>query len=90
MRQNDYKLTEQHPSYLYYDARADRLYLVDLAGLGYTNSATSYPIDEESPYVTAFNIWRKEYPKPKRTPKSGDIPFSHQPIKKENQPPRKT
>ncbi|RAH55258.1 hypothetical protein BO85DRAFT_499031 [Aspergillus piperis CBS 112811] len=90
MRQNDYKLTEQHPSYLHYDARADRLYLVDLAGLGYTNSATSYPIDEESPYVTAFNIWRKEYSKPKRTPKSGDIPLSHQPIKKENQPPRKT
>ncbi|OJJ77948.1 hypothetical protein ASPBRDRAFT_113408 [Aspergillus brasiliensis CBS 101740] len=96
MRKNDYKLTEQHPSYLHYDARADRLYLMDLAGLGYTNSATSYPIDEESPYVTAFNLWWKEYLRSKRDPESSEIPVSpqpikmpHQPNKKENKPPRK-
>ncbi|GKZ28186.1 hypothetical protein AbraCBS73388_001080, partial [Aspergillus brasiliensis] len=52
---------------------------------GYINSATSYPIDEESPYVTAFNLWWKEYLKSKQDEES----LAHQPVKKENQPPSK-
>ncbi|GKZ93169.1 hypothetical protein CBS115989_3918 [Aspergillus niger] len=90
MRKNDYCMSEQHPSYLHYDAQADNLYLVDLSGFGYIDSAKSYPIDEESPFVTAFNLWWKEYLKSTRGQESTGIPLSHQPIKKENQPPGKT
>lgn len=90
MRKNDYCMSEQHPSYLHYDAQADNLYLVDLSGFGYIDSAKSYPIDEESPFVTAFNLWWKEYLKSREGQESGGIPLSHQPIKKENQPPGKT
>lgn len=80
MRQNNYKLVQQHPSYLNYDVRTDKLYLVDLAGLGFTdpNSRSSFPIDEESPYVEAFNIWRAPYRKPEEptSMKAGKTPAS--------------
>ncbi|RAK97939.1 uncharacterized protein BO80DRAFT_179776 [Aspergillus ibericus CBS 121593] len=86
MRKSDYKLVQQHPSYLNYDARTNRLYLIDLEGLAYTDStsSTSFPVDEESPFVEAFNIWRAPYRKPER------VAPSDQPIKKENRPPWKT
>lgn len=86
MRKNDYCMDEQHPSYLHYDSQAGSLYLVNLMDFGYINSATSYPIDEESPYVTAFNLWWKEYLKSKQDEES----LAHQPVKKENQPPSKS
>ncbi|PYI05176.1 hypothetical protein BO78DRAFT_346135 [Aspergillus sclerotiicarbonarius CBS 121057] len=73
MRNKSYKLIEQHPSYLNYDARTNKLYLIDLEGLGFIDptSRTSFPVDEESPYVEAFNIWRAPYRKVEKEPESG-------------------
>ncbi|PYI32286.1 hypothetical protein BP00DRAFT_435446 [Aspergillus indologenus CBS 114.80] len=63
LRQNGHKLVDQHPSYLNYDVETDKLYLVDLTHLRGTDptAETSFPIDEESPYVEAFNLWRTPY-----------------------------
>ncbi|PWY86626.1 hypothetical protein BO94DRAFT_575665 [Aspergillus sclerotioniger CBS 115572] len=44
-----------HASYLNYDSTTDKLYLIDLEGLAYINSATSVVVDEESPQGS-FNI----------------------------------
>lgn len=85
MCQNSYKLIQQHPSYLNYDVSTNKLYLVDLAGLGPTdpNSRTSFPIDEESPYVEAFNLWREPYGKPEKDPgETRNAPPSDDPVKK--------
>ncbi|KAH8430855.1 uncharacterized protein LDX57_008519 [Aspergillus melleus] len=100
MRQNGYKLIQQHPGYLNYDVRTNKLYLVDLAGLGFTdpNGRTSLPIDEDSPYVAAFNIRRPPYQGPEKAPEqAGKSPSSGKPAgtnppsdpsaKKENKPP---
>ncbi|OJI88500.1 hypothetical protein ASPTUDRAFT_61120 [Aspergillus tubingensis CBS 134.48] len=88
MRTKGYVLVQQHAGYLNYEARTDKLYLVDLDGLGFSdpNSSTSFPIDEESPYMEAFNIWRAPYSKPEQDPKPG-VPPPDQPTKKENQRP---
>lgn len=99
LHQTGWTLSQQHPSYLNYDVRTDKLYLIDLADLEFTdpNSYKSPPIDEESPYVEAFNIWRAPYQKPERVPEqAGNLPSSKRPvgknppsdnIKKENRPP---
>ena len=102
MRKNGYKLVQQHPSYLNYDAQTNKLYLMDLAALDFTDPKTSFAIDEESPYVEAFNIWRAPYSKPakgptsggmppdstrEKDPKPGRMPPSDQFTKKENKPP---
>ncbi|KNG86317.1 hypothetical protein ANOM_005216 [Aspergillus nomiae NRRL 13137] len=87
MRKNGYTLVQQHPSFLNYDARTNKLYLIDLADLDFTNPETSYPIDEESPYVEAFNIWRAPYSKSEKGSKSGRMPPSGQSTKKANRPP---
>ncbi|KAB8275388.1 hypothetical protein BDV30DRAFT_236755 [Aspergillus minisclerotigenes] len=70
MRNNGYILYEQHPSFLRYDKVADKLYLVGLTFLGFTdpNSETSIPVEEDNIYVEAFNIWRYPY---------GEAPQSH-------------
>lgn len=88
MRTKGYVLVQQHAGYLNYEARTNKLYLVDLDGLGFSDptSSTSFPIDEESPYVEAFNIWRAPYSKPEQDPKPG-VPPPYQPTKKENQRP---
>lgn len=83
-------MDDQHPSYLHYDAQTDNLYLVDLSGFGYIDSKTSCRIDEESPFVTAFGLWWKEYLESRDKKGSTGIPLPREPIKKENQPPRKT
>ncbi|GKZ32311.1 hypothetical protein AbraIFM66950_001627 [Aspergillus brasiliensis] len=77
MRKNGYKLVQQHPGYLNYDARTNNLYLVDLVALGFSDpdSSTSFPIDEESPYVEAFNIWREPYSKHEQDPESAMPPL---------------
>ncbi|KAE8402541.1 hypothetical protein BDV37DRAFT_272842 [Aspergillus pseudonomiae] len=77
MRTNGYKLYEQHPSFLRYDKVADKLYLVDLTFIGFTdpNSETSIPVTEDNVYVEAFNIWRYPYEEPPQAPRpplSGD------------------
>ncbi|OJJ95111.1 hypothetical protein ASPACDRAFT_1908436 [Aspergillus aculeatus ATCC 16872] len=101
LRKNGHRLIDQHPSYLNYDVGTKKLYLVDLTHLRGTDPAskTSFPIDEESPYVETFNIWRAPYRKPQERPKeaskapprSGDKSAgkksSDQPTKKENRPP---
>ncbi|PYI12824.1 hypothetical protein BO99DRAFT_454773 [Aspergillus violaceofuscus CBS 115571] len=63
LRQSGHKLVDQHPSYLNYDVETDKPYLVDLPHLRGTDptAETSLPIDEESPYVEAFNLWRAPY-----------------------------
>ncbi|RAL03492.1 uncharacterized protein BO80DRAFT_488488 [Aspergillus ibericus CBS 121593] len=83
MRQNSYKLIQEHPSYLNYDARTNKLYLIDLEGLAFTDptSSTSFPVDEESPFVEAFNIWRAPYRKPE------EGPSGKQPTKLKSRPP---
>ncbi|OJJ67635.1 hypothetical protein ASPBRDRAFT_660910 [Aspergillus brasiliensis CBS 101740] len=72
-----YKLVQQHPGYLNYEARTNKLYLVDLDALGFSDpdSSTSFPIDEESPYVEAFNIWREPYSKHEQEPESAMPPL---------------
>ncbi|EHA25760.1 hypothetical protein ASPNIDRAFT_43826 [Aspergillus niger ATCC 1015] len=87
MRQNGYKLVQQHAGYLNYEAQTNKLYLVDLDCLGFSDpdSSTSFPIDEESPYVEAFNIWRAPYSKPEQDPKPA-IPPPNQPTKIESAP----
>ncbi|CAK41143.1 hypothetical protein CBS115989_9123 [Aspergillus niger] len=91
MRKNGYKLVQQHAGYLNYEAQTNKLYLVDLDCLGFSGpkSSRSFPIDEESPYVEAFNIWRTPYSKPEQDQKPG-MPPPDQPTKKENQRPSKT
>ncbi|KAI9039398.1 P-loop containing nucleoside triphosphate hydrolase protein [Aspergillus affinis] len=79
------QLIQQHPSYLNYDVRTNKLYLVDLAGLGFTdpNSRTSCLIDEESPYVEAFNLWRAPYKNPeKASEQAAKTPSSDKPAGK--------
>ncbi|KAK6837261.1 hypothetical protein RU639_001358 [Aspergillus parasiticus] len=70
MPNNGYKLYEQHPSFLRYDKVADKLYLVDLTFIGFTdpNSETSIPIEEDNMYVEAFNIWRYPYGESPQSP----------------------
>ncbi|PLB53284.1 hypothetical protein P170DRAFT_351400 [Aspergillus steynii IBT 23096] len=101
MRQNYNKMIQQHPSYLNYDVHTNKLYLVDLAGLGFTDpdDNTSFPIDEESPYVEAFNLWREPYHKvDEGSEEAGETPSpdkrvvekSHdptRPVKKQKRPP---
>ncbi|RAK74669.1 uncharacterized protein BO72DRAFT_450546 [Aspergillus fijiensis CBS 313.89] len=103
LRKNSHKLVDQHPSYLNYDVRTNKLYLVDLTHLRETDptAATSFPIDEESPYVEAFNLWRAPYRKPETGSRGGGsqaprsdtsagnrkAPSSDQLTKKENRPP---
>ncbi|PYH84650.1 hypothetical protein BO82DRAFT_329390 [Aspergillus uvarum CBS 121591] len=102
LRKNGHKLVDQHPSYLNYEVGTNKLYLVDLTHLRGTDptSKTSFPIDEESPYVEAFNLWRAPYRKPQQGPKeasmapprlgdksAGRTQSSDQPTKKENRPP---
>ena len=70
MRKDGYKLYEQHPSFLRYDRMADKLYLVDLTFIGFTDpkSETSIPVEEDNVYVEAFNIWRYPYDEPPQSP----------------------
>ncbi|KAE8332993.1 hypothetical protein BDV39DRAFT_199342 [Aspergillus sergii] len=68
MRKKGYKLEEQHPSFLRYDKAPDKLYLVDLTFIGFTdpNSETAIPVDNI--YVEAFNIWRYPYGESPQSP----------------------
>ncbi|OGM40622.1 hypothetical protein ABOM_010715 [Aspergillus bombycis] len=75
MRKNGYKLYEQHPSFLRYDKVADKLYLVDLTFIGFTdpNSETSIPVREDNVYGEAFNIWLYPYEEPPQLPRSTQL-----------------
>ncbi|PWY74514.1 hypothetical protein BO94DRAFT_227803 [Aspergillus sclerotioniger CBS 115572] len=72
MRKKGYLLLQQHPSYLHYDVPSNKLYLTDLEALGFTDptSSKSCPIDEQSPSVAAFNLWRVPYQKPTKAPEA--------------------
>ncbi|KNG79960.1 hypothetical protein ANOM_011651 [Aspergillus nomiae NRRL 13137] len=94
MRTNGYKLYEQHPSFLRYDKVADKLYLVELTFIGFTdpNSETSIPVTQDNVYVEAFNIWRYPYEEPPQAPQSplstqSLYPAQSQDRSKENAPP---